>query len=187
MKPQEWPITASTVEGMPTSPATARGRISTVRVDYFLNPAERLTEQERALMSAMLHCLISDITIEVRSALPSGWLPDSDEEGVIAAKLTSAGLLDEQGLIGLLLRRANEERIASAARSRSGRTEARAIQSLVSHSNDAVSVAAMALIVGRGRRRNRFGQFMLSLDDLPAETAERLVYSVQRCFVRQQF
>ena len=64
-------------------------------------------------------------------------------------------------LMALLLRRADEERIGTAARARSGRREARAIQGLVSHQNGAVSAAAMALILARGRRRDRFGQCLL--------------------------
>ena len=62
MMAEEWPIGAAPGDA---APAPARGagrdRLHTVRADFFLNPAERLTEQERALMTAMLHCLIGDI------------------------------------------------------------------------------------------------------------------------------
>jgi hypothetical protein len=80
--------------------------------------------------------------------------------------------------MALLLRRADEERIASAARARSGRREARVIQGLVSHHNGGVSAAAMALILARGRRRDRFGQCLVGFDDLAPDTAERLVYAI---------
>jgi hypothetical protein len=178
MMPEEWPVAAP--EADPSAPARAagRGRLSTVRVDFFLNPAERLTEQERALMTAMLHCLIADISSEVRAALPRGWAGANDDEAAIVDTLTGAGLLDQPELMALLLRRADEERIASAARARSGRREARVIQGLVSHHNGGVSAAAMALILARGRRRDRFGQCLVGFDDLAPDTAERLVYAI---------
>ena len=70
-----------------------------------------------------------------------------------------------------LLRRADEERIGMAARARSGRREARLLQGLVSHDYGAVAAAAMALILARGRRRDRFGQCLIAFDDLSATTA----------------
>jgi hypothetical protein len=178
MMPEEWPIAATGAERDARSRAVGRGRLATVRADFFLNPAERLTEQERALMTAMLHCLVSDIVGELRAALPAGWTGANDDESAIVDVLTRAGLLDDPNLMTLLLRRADEERIGTAARARTGRREARAVQGLVSHHNGTVSAAAMALILARGRRRDRFGQCLVGFDDLPRETAERLVYSI---------
>jgi hypothetical protein len=150
-----------------------------VRRDFFLDPTKRLTEQERALMTAMLHCLVSDVAAAVRAALPSGRLAANDEDdAALIQALTGSGLLDEAGLMALLLRRADEERIATAARARSGRREARVLQGLVSHDYGAVAAAAMALILGRGRRRDRFGQCLIAFDDLPPASAESLVHAV---------
>jgi hypothetical protein len=92
--------------------------------------------------------------------------------------LGRARLLDQPGLMELLLRRADEERIGTAARARSGRREARVLQGLVSHSSAPVSAAAMALILARGRRRDRFGQCLLDFDDLDRGTAEALVHAI---------
>lgn len=178
MMPEEWPIAATGADGSARARAVGRGRLATVRADFFLNPAERLTEQERALMTAMLHCLVGDIVGEVRAALPAGWAGANDDEPAIVDMLTRAGLLDDSSLMTLLLRRADEERIGSAARARTGRREARAVQGLVSHHNGAVSAAAMALILARGRRRDRFGQCLIGFDDLPRDAAERLVNSI---------
>lgn len=175
--PEEWPIAAPAADQ--TAPARAvRDRLATVRADFFLDPAARLSEQERALMTAMLHCLVEDIADEIRAALPSGWAAANDESNAaLLDALTAARLLDDPTLMTLLLRRADEERVASAVKARSGRTDARVLQGLVSHDNGAVSAAAMGLILARGRRRDRFGQCLLAFDDLPAPTAGSLVHA----------
>jgi hypothetical protein len=178
MMPEEWPIAPASGERNAPARAVGRGRLSTVRADFFLDPAERLTEQERALMTAMLHCLVGDIAAEVRAALPRGWAGANDDDSLIVEALTRAGLLDEPDLMALLLRRADEERIGTACRARGGRREARVLQSLVSSDNGQVSAAAMALILARGRRRDRFGQCLVGFDDLSARTADRLVHAI---------
>jgi len=130
-------------------------------------------------MTAMLHCLVSDVADSVRAALPSGRIAANDEgDATLVESLIASGLLDEPGLMALLLRRADEERIATAARARSGRREARVLQGLVSHDYGAVAAAAMALILARGRRRDRFGQCLVAFDDLPEASGEHLVHAV---------
>ena len=179
MMPEEWPIAAPAADGNGPARPAGRGRLATIRRDFFLHPAERLTEQERALMTAMLHCLVSDVADAVRAALPSGRVAANDEgDAELVTALSASGLLDEPALMALLLRRADEERIATAARARSGRREARVLQGLVSHDYGAVAAAAMALILGRGRRRDRFGQCLIAFDDLPDGSAEHLVHAV---------
>jgi hypothetical protein len=178
MMPEEWPIAAPEVERDAPARAARRGRLGTVRLDFFLNPAERLTEQERALMTAMLHCLVSDVAAEIRVVLPAGWVGANDDDAAIVEALTRAGLLDDAELMALLLRRADEERIGTAARARSGRRDARVLQGLVSHESGPVSAAAMALILARGRRRDRFGQCLAGFDDLSHGTADRLAHAI---------
>jgi hypothetical protein len=179
MMPEEWPIAACAADqNAPARPAGS-GRLPTVRADFFLDPAKRLSEQERALMTAMLHCLVGDIADELRAELPKGWAAANDGENLkLIDALSAARLLDEPGLMALLLRRADEERIGSAARARIGRREGRTLQGLVSHDNGAVSAAAMALILARGRRRDRFGQCLIAFEDLSSVTAQILVNAI---------
>ena len=59
--PEEWPIAASAADQSAPARRAGGDRRSTIRVDFFLSYADRLSEQERALMTAMLHCLVSDI------------------------------------------------------------------------------------------------------------------------------
>lgn len=130
-------------------------------------------------MTAMLHCLAGDVANALRAALPSGKVAANDEsDAALIEELSASGLLDIPELMALLLRRADEERIATAARARSGRREARVLQGLVSHDYGAVAAAAMALILGRGRRRDRFGQCLIAFDDLSEATAENLAQAL---------
>lgn len=179
MLPDEWPGAADAADQNAPARSAAGDRLATVRADFFLHPAERLTEQERALMTAMLHSLVGDIADEIRSRLPSGMAAANDESNLaLVETLSSARLLDRPALVRLLLRRADEERIATAANARSGRREARVVQGLVSHQDGAVAAAAMALILARGRRRDRFGQSLLHFDDLNSDEARVLVHLI---------
>jgi len=179
MMPEEWPIAASVADqNAPARPAGG-DRLSTVRVDFFLDPAQRLTEQERALMTAMLHCLVGDIADALRAALPPGAVAANDDDNRdLVRMLSGSRLLDEPGLVAMLLRRADEERVATSATARTGRHEARVLQGLVSHPSGPVSASAMALILARGRRRDRFGQCLVAFDDLSAESAELLTQRI---------
>jgi hypothetical protein len=160
--------------------------LATVRRDFFLDPAKRLTEQERALMTAMLHCLVGDIANALRAALPAASVAANDEgDSALTDRLSASGLLDEPGLMAMLLRRADEERISTAARARSGRREARVLQGLVSHDYGAVAAAAMALILARGRRRDRFGQCLIAFDDLSVTSAETILHAVAAALRRE--
>ena len=180
MVPEEWPIAAPAAD--PTvAPArhAGRARLDTVRQDFFLNPQQRLSEQERALMIAMLHAIVSDIADELRVALPANSaVADDEDNSELVAELSAAGLLDQPELIELLLRRADEEQITVAVKTRSGRREGRLLQTLVSDENASISAAAMALILARGRRRDRFGQARVEFDDLSAATAAALTQIV---------
>ena len=176
MMPEEWPIAAYAADQLAPARSAGSDRLATVRADFFLNADKRLTEQERALMTAMLHCLVGDVADALRASLPRGWSAANDEGNLaLIEQLSASRLLDEPGLMAMLLRRADEERISTAATARTGRREARVLQGLVSHSNGSVSAAAMALILARGRRRDRFGQCLVAFDDLHQTTAEALV------------
>ena len=130
-------------------------------------------------MTAMLHGLVSDIADELRASLPARSAVANDEDNSeLVAELSIAGLLDRPKLIELLLRRADEEQITTAVRARNGGRDGRLLQTLVSDENASISAAAMALILARGRRRDRFGQARVEFDDLPAETAVDLTQIV---------
>lgn len=178
MVPDEWPIGVPSDDGRYPARPAGRRRLPTVRKDFFLDPRDRLTEQERALMTAMLAELLETICEEVRAALPANFLPANDDDSqLLFTKLTAAGLLDQTDLITLLLRRADEERIANAVRARSA-PRGGYLQALIAEDDDRISAASMALILARGRRRNRLGQPRIEFGDLSEQLAKSLAYAV---------
>lgn len=178
MVPEEWPLAALAAD-RPVESARTRGsrRLASVRRDFFLDPAHRLTEQERALMTAMLHDLVDNVAAEILGAMPPNGVhaPDAAE---LASTLSAAGQLDRLDLVDLLLRRADEHRISTAFAGRGGPRKLPLLPSLVGDKNAAVAAAAMALVVARGRRRDAFGQPRIELNDLSAGEAAKLAFAV---------
>ena len=178
MVPEEWPIAAEAADP-PVESARPRGggRLASVRRDFFLDPAQRLTEQERALMTAMLHDLVGTLASEILAAMPGNGDAEPEPTG-ITARLTSAGLLDRPRFVALLLRRADEHRIAAAFTGRAGPRRLPLLPTLVGDSVADIAAAAMALVVARGRRRDPFGQPRIEIADLAADDAAALVHAI---------
>lgn len=176
--PEEWPLAAPAAD-RPVQSARTRGsrRLASVRRDFFLDPAHRLTEQERALMTAMLHDLVGTVLGEVLAALPA-YTDQAPDPADLAHRLSGAGLLDREALVSMLLRRADEHRIASAYAGRAGPRKLPMLPMFVGDKDAAVASAAMSLVVARGRRRDTFGQPRIELADLPFEEAALLACSV---------
>ena len=178
--PVEWPIAAEAADQL-VEPARAAGRdrLPIVRRDLFLDDRARLTEQERALMSAMLGALVDQVADEIRVGLPPDVLAhaESDREQVVA-RLWKRGALDRPALILLLLRRADEQLIAAACRGSRGPGDGGTVERMVGDGDGAIASAAMALAVARGRRRDRFGRLGLEFDDVPRDEAMCLAHLV---------
>ena len=70
--PVEWPLAASAADRPvdPARPHAGRDRLPVVMADFFLDEGSRLTDEERALMAAMLRGLVADIADELIVALP---------------------------------------------------------------------------------------------------------------------
>jgi hypothetical protein len=178
MVPVEWPLAAPAAD-RPVESARTRGsrRLASVRRDFFLDPAHRLTEQERALMTAMLNDLVGSVSAGLMAAV-SAPLHRSPEAAGLASRLSATGLLDREELVSLLLRRADEHRIAAAFSGRAGPRRLPLLPRLVGDSDSKVAAAAMALVVGRGQRRDAFGQPRVELVDLPPVEARCLAFAI---------
>ena len=70
--PVEWPLAASAADRPvdPARPHAGRDRLPTAMADFFLDEASRLTDEERALMAAMLRSLVLEIADELIAELP---------------------------------------------------------------------------------------------------------------------
>lgn len=129
-------------------------------------------------MTGILADLLGSLADEIRAGLPPDWGAANDSDGQqLLRQLGSAGLLGQIELIAVLLRRADEERIGSSVRARSGASSA-FLQALVADRDEQVAGAAMALVLARGRRRDRLGQPRVEFDDLPEHVAAPLVHSL---------
>ena len=179
MSPDEWPIRIPQELGA-NAPVreTVRDRMSVVRQDLFLPRTHRLTEQEASLMTAMLHRLVEDVSVDIQAQLPQDWLPANEDHGGLIDRLWQSGLLDIDGLMALLLRQADEQRIAGALKARQVNRSASVVQPLVSGEDPEIAAAAMAVLIARGRRRDRFGQALIELDDLDRQSASVLVHTI---------
>src|SRR5687768_6229036 len=120
MMPVEWPLAASAADRPvdPARPRTGLGRLPVAMADFFLDEGSRLTDEERALMAAMLRGLVADIADELIAALPSilGARVERLREGLYR-RLRDAGLLAREGVVALLLRRADEQQLSGHASS----------------------------------------------------------------------
>ena len=178
MEPVEWPIAASSPDEQAAAAHCAGGdRLACVRADFFLDPEQRLTEQERALMTAMLADLVAVAADEIRAAASIAPTP-REANGELYDQLRSAGQLDIPEVIAVLLRHAEEERMASALRSAGNPAKSRFLPALAADEESTVAAGAMALVLGRSRRHDRYGNARVQLDDIPAEAAFRFAYSV---------
>ena len=176
MMPVEWPLAASAADRPvdPARPRVGRDRLGVAMADFFLDESSRLTDEERALIAAMLRGLVGDIVDELVAGLPAMLAAQADRgRDGLYRRLRAAGLMERQGLVALLLRRADEQQLSARADPRHP-----TIASLVSDDSAPVAEAAMALALARGRRRDRFGRMSVEFDDLDAEDAVALVHAV---------
>ena len=174
--PVEWPLAASAADrpADPARPRTGLDRLPVVMADFFLDEGSRLSDEERALMAALLRGLVADIADEIIASLPPllGAKSERLRDGLYR-RLRDAGLLTREGVAALLLRRADEQQLSGHAH-RSDQT----LAALVADQDAAVAEAAMALTLARGRRRDKFGRLGAEFDDLAAEDAVAIVYAV---------
>ncbi len=162
--------------------ASAHMRVSAAIADLALPEAFRLSDRQRVTISNLLRRLVGDIEDELRSDLAAHF--GGDEDAPLRAALSSAslaiampvleggGALADPALIALLLRRAEEHRLARAA------PEPRLLTELAGDEDPAVAAAAVSLLVAGSRRLDAFHEPLIASGDLPAEVAHSLAWTV---------
>lgn len=178
--PMDWPNAAYAADHpVDTSRGSAgRSRLSNVCADFFLDDVDRLTDEERALMGAMLRSLVEDVADELLTRLP-GLLAAQGEvaRDRVYPDLRRAGLINRSSIVALLLRHADEQQLGR----RTSREEDELLSALVGDGDGTIAEAAMALTIARGRRRDRFGRLGVEFDDLSAEDAVAVVLAIAAC------
>lgn len=187
----EWPINSDArrpVRPVPAGAARSLGRVAVdarrldeATADLFLDPERRLSDRVRALCWAMRDRLVETVERDLRLFLA----PRLGDESV-GASLSSASVAIALPLLGdanalrhapfaaVLLRRARESVIGD----RIGRPDADRPNPLLTDADSNVAQAAMALLLAASRRRDRFGEPVVLLDDLPVELAAWLAWRV---------
>ena len=162
--------------------ASAHARVAAAIADLALPEAFRLSDRQRFTVSHLLRRLVGDVEDELRSDLAAHFT--RDEDSPLRAALSSAslpiavpileagGALADRALFAMLLRRAEEHRLARAA------PEARLLTELAGDEDPAVAAAAVSLLIAQSRRLDAFHEPLLASGDLPAEVAHGLTWTV---------
>lgn len=159
----------------------AAHRRAVATTDLFLPDALRLSDRQRTTVRTLLEKLIRAIEDEIRAGLTE---PFSDYPALQAALasahvqivvplLAGCEALHDPELITILLRRVEEHRIYRAAD-----TSEDVLQYLIADADPALAAEAMAVLIGRSRRLDRFQEPVMACTELPAEVQHRLVWTV---------
>lgn len=163
--------------------AAARERFAVAATDLLLPERARLTEWQRLTAASLLTRLVRSIEDGLRAALAPHF---ADHDAVHAALssahvpivlpiLERAGALSDPELGTLLVRRVEEHRFWKAFAQDGGED---LVSELVRDPDAAIAAEAMALVIVRSRRFDRFQEPVIGHVDLPAELQHKLVWLV---------
>ena len=161
-------------------------RVDRAASDLFEYPGAGLSDQHRAQITQLMRALIGAIEDELRIRI--GHLLPADASPELAAALGSAQvaiaspllertqLLREADLIGAMLRRVDEHRLALVLGRDSPYHVADLAQRLLDLGDDDITEAVMALLIAESRRYDQFGDPALARTDLPPGPHRRLLW-----------
>jgi uncharacterized protein (DUF2336 family) len=163
--------------------AAARERFAVAATDLLLPDAARLTEWQRLTAAALLGRLIACFEDDLRTRLAAHFAADdgvsaaleSAHVPIAAPILERAGVLNDSELSAALVRRVEEHRFWTLHRP-AGRDDL--LFALARDADEEVAGEAMALVIARSRRFDRFEEPVLTEAELPAELHHRLVWLV---------
>ena len=149
--------------------------------DLFLPETLRLSERERLTARDLLARVVRTVEDALRTALAAHFAGhealaaalSSAHVEIAGATLEGSAALRDPELNALLLRRTEEHRLFRAAPDRTER-----LQALIADPDPLIAADAMAVLVARSRRLDRFSEPVLARTELPAELQHRLVWTV---------
>jgi uncharacterized protein (DUF2336 family) len=162
--------------------AAARERFSVAATDLLLPEQSRLTEWQRLTASALLVRLVRGIEDDLRARLAEEFrTPEALHAALSSARveialpvLERAQVLHDAELGTVLVRRV-EEHLYWKEHAASGDD---LLAELIRDSDEEIASEAMALLIARSRRFDRFQEPLIGQADLPAELQHRLVWMV---------
>lgn len=202
--PLDRPIDVQALLGLAAGRSgAARAQLANAVTDLFLPAAQRLTDQQRALMTDVLGRLLGSVEMEVRRHLVEalGHSPVSQPE--LEARLASdsfevarpilerSHVVRNPTLMDIVIQCAEEHRMAMALRDTVSPplTEALAergfkgseddvLEGLIRTEDAVLSRRAMELLVAESKRNGQFQQPLLTQNDLPADLAHEVYWWV---------
>jgi uncharacterized protein (DUF2336 family) len=165
--------------------AAARERFSVAATDLLLPETSRLTEWQRLTAAALLGRLVRTVEDALRTSLAASLAHhealhaslSSAHVAIAWPLLERAQVFRDAELGTVLVRRVEEHRFWRTQRPDSGEAD-RLLLELIRDEDEAVAAEAMALLIARSRRFDRFQEPILAQTELPAELQHRLVWMI---------
>lgn len=162
--------------------AAARERFAVAATELLLPERARLTEWQRLTAANLLARLVRSIEDALRAPLAAHFVDHDIVQAALASAhvpivlpiLERAGALGDPELGTVLVRRVEEHRFWKAH----GQSGEDLLYELVRDADGALASEAMALVIARSRRFDRFQEPVLGHSDLPAELQHKLVWLV---------
>ena len=202
--PLDRPIDVQALLGLAAGRSgAARAQIANAVTDLFLPAAQRLTDQQRALMTDVLGRLLGTVEMEVRRHLVEALSRSPASQPDLEARLASdsievarpilerSSVVRNPALMDIVIQCAEEHRMAIALRETVSPplTEALAergfkgseddvLEGLIRTEDPVLSRRAMELLVAESKRNGQFQQPLLTQNDLPADLAHEVYWWV---------
>lgn len=202
--PLDRPIDVQALLGLAAGRSgAARAQLANAVTDLFLPAAQRLTDQQRALMTDVLGRLLGTVEMEVRRYLVDALAQSPASQAELEARLASdsfevarpilerSSVVRNPALMDIVIQCAEEHRMAIALRETVSPplTEALAerglkgseddvLEGLIRTEDPVLSRRAMELLVAESKRNGQFQQPLLTQNDLPADLAHEVYWWV---------
>ncbi|HEY0412282.1 MAG TPA: DUF2336 domain-containing protein [Allosphingosinicella sp.] len=166
------------VDGAAELLASARARLRAAAADLAIPQPLRLSEWQRTIVARLREGLVRGIEDALRAALADRFTDTGLRAALGSAHLPlalpileAAGSLSDPFLVGALLRRAEESRLAGGA-------DHRLLAELAGDDDAEVAAEAMSLLILQGSRADGFGEPVMGRAELPAELQHRLTWTI---------